>query len=113
MSEDACVLNQTERAIVEEQLMETCDFRGWTLHAKNCRSNHMHYVIGGEATPKKIRIDTKAWCTRRLKRDSRQRRENWWTERGSVRWVYNEDGLATVIEYVNEAQDRKYRDHLS
>ena len=68
----------------------------------------MHIVIGAHDTdPRKIRRDIKAWCTRRLKEKFDPERENWWAERGSIRWVWNAESLSTVIEYATEAQDRK------
>jgi len=108
MTAEACRLNQSERTLVETQVHETCLHRGWTLYAANCRSNHMHIVIGSQFTdPKKIRRDIKAWCTRRLKEKSNPLRQNWWAERGSIRYIWNSDSLSTVIEYVTEAQDRQ------
>ncbi|QDT07232.1 Transposase IS200 like protein [Rubripirellula lacrimiformis] len=107
MTEDACKLTLPMRLLCNKQVRETCQFRGWQVHAANCRSNHMHIVIGAnEATPKKIRRDIKAWCTRRLKEDFDSKRENWWAERGSIRWVWNEESLATVVGYATEAQDQ-------
>ena len=111
MTEGACILNPQQRLIVETQLLETCNHRGWVLYAKNCRSNHVHIVVGADnVAPKKLRGDLKAWCTRRLKETSDPCRENWWAERGSIRWVFSEEELARVIEYVNDAQDRKHLD---
>ena len=111
MAEDACVLQPQQRLMVENQLEETCQYRGWVLLAKSCRSNHMHVVVGAHnVTPKKLRSDIKAWCTRRSKERSETARDCWWTERGSVRWVYTEEELERVIQYVNEAQDRKHLD---
>ena len=111
MREDACILKESERRIVETQVAETYEYRGWTLYALSCRSNHLHVVVGAADTnPKKIRTDLKAWCTRRLKDNADSERENWWAERGSIRWIFNEDSLETVVLYVAEAQDRKYRD---
>lgn len=111
MSEDACILTPCERAIVERQVAETCQHRGWTLHAVNCRSNHLHAVISAPNTnPKKIRVDIKAWCTRRLKELSDSTRDNWWAERGSIRWIFTEESLETVTLYVIDAQDRKHLD---
>ena len=108
MSEDACILNPAMRSIVERQLEETCEHRGWILHARNCRSNHMHAVIGAYNTePKKIRRDIKAWCTRRLKENADPERQNWWAERGSIRWIFDDEGLDVATRYVDVAQDRK------
>ncbi len=114
MAEDACVLSPYERRIVERQLEQTCFHRSWTLHARNCRSNHFHAVIAAvDIAPDKIRRDIKAWCSRRLKERSFRERDNWWSERGSIRHVYDEDGLDAVIQYVNDAQDRKHLYHQS
>ncbi|MEO1526684.1 MAG: transposase [Planctomycetota bacterium] len=107
MSECAVRLTKDLRNRVEEQIAETCQYRNWTLHAVNCRSNHLHLVVSAAGTPpKKIRADLKAYTTRCLKSlDSR--RNNWWAERGSIRWINNNEDLATVVRYVNDAQDRK------
>lgn len=111
MTDDACRLTAAERAIAERQVAETCERRGWTLHAVNCRSNHMHAVITArDVSPRKIRIDVKAWCTRRLKESSDPARTNWWADRGSIRWIFDENGLETVVGYVTEAQDRMDRE---
>ena len=70
MNENACFLTPDDRLIVEQQLQETCDHRAWVLHAQNCRSNHMHVLVGCvNVRPKKIRADIKAWCTRRWKKN--------------------------------------------
>jgi len=112
MSEKQCLLSPAQRLLVTAQAEETCGHRGWTLFAVDCRSNHAHFVVGAFNTDaKKIRIDLKAWCTRRLKKDSKLPRDHWWAERGSIRWVWDEDSLAKVIEYVTEAQNRKDLDH--
>ena len=111
MNEDACVLEVPARTVVETQVAETCRFRSWFLHAVNCRSNHMHVVVGAaETNPKKIRTDLRARCTRRLKQQVDPNRENWWAERGSIRWIFDEESLEPVILYVRDAQDRKDRE---
>ena len=109
MKENACILNRPQRRLVESQVAETCEYRGWVMHAVNCRSNHMHIVVTAAADthPKKIRIDLKAWCTRRLKEQFDPARENWWAERGSVRYVWNTDSLENVIQYTKLGQDKK------
>ena len=52
----------------------------------------------------------KAWCTRKLKKReeslNHSPRSNWWTQRGSKRWLNDEANLASAMEYVIEAQDR-------
>lgn len=108
MKEDARILTPEQRAVVEKQVQETCTFRKWVCHAVNCRTNHMHVVVAAfETKPKKIRVDLKAWCTRRLKERSQPPvAENWWAERGSIRWIFTDEDLHRKLEYVNDAQDR-------
>lgn len=110
LPEEQCVLSVPERQIVLKQILQTFDFRKWIHYASDCRSNHAHIVIGAaNTTPKKIRVDVKAWCTRRFREHSRADWENWWAERGSIRFVWTEASLQTVIQYVTESQDRKGR----
>ena len=112
MTEDACRLNEKQRLAVEAQLAETCQHRGWLLHAANCRTNHVHAVVSAPGTaPKKIRKDLKAWATRCLKDGFDRTRDNWWAERGSIRFLNNEKSMEAAVTYVLDAQDRKDRDH--
>jgi hypothetical protein len=111
MTETQCLLTSLEREIVLNQILETCKLRGWQHFVSDCRSNHAHVVLNAVNTkPDKVRADIKAWCTRRLRERSRPERENWWAERGSVRYVWDEDSLSKVIQYVSEAQNAKGRD---
>jgi REP element-mobilizing transposase RayT len=106
MTEDSCILTPAQRRAVESQVAETCKHRGWKLHAVNCRSNHVHVVLSADvAIPKKIRSDLKAWTTRTLKKEFDSARENWWAERGSIRYLNNDDELESAILYVRDAQD--------
>ena len=107
MTEDACRLSEQQRDAVEKQIAETCRHRGWKLHAVNCRSNHVHIVVSaGSTRPKKIRADLKAWATRCLKQQFDATRENWWAERGSIRFLWDESSLEAAVMYVTEGQDR-------
>lgn len=108
MTEDACRLDHVQRTAVEMQIDETCQYRGWYLHAVNCRSNHVHVVISaGNTRPQKIRTDLKAWATRCLKQQFDGGRDNWWAERRSIRFLFDTDSLDLAIKYVTDGQDRK------
>jgi REP element-mobilizing transposase RayT len=131
MTEDACRLDGEQRNAVERQIAETCKFRGWELHAVNCRSNHVHVVVAANLDPGAVRNQLKAWSTRRLKELDAQRRqsgaatptgsvsggrreqglrENWWAERGSQRYINDPESLEAAVLYVRDAQD-KPREH--
>ncbi len=119
LTEDACLLDQDQRRLVELTIGDHCRVRGWTLYTVNCRSNHVHVIVAGDREPKEIREQFKAWCTRRLKALQQERlrplsaqdcsaaaiRQNWWAERGSALYVNDEEGLEALIHYVREAQD--------
>jgi REP element-mobilizing transposase RayT len=110
MAEDSCRLNAQQRDAVERQIEETCRRRNWPLHAVQCRSNHVHVVLSaGDVYPKKVRADLKAWATRCLKECFDADRENWWAERGSIRYLYDERSLEAAIVYVTDGQDRSPR----
>lgn len=116
MTEDACRLAPHQRDRVEAQVAETCRYKGWTLHAVNCRGNHIHIVLTSPAAPTVIRDQIKAWCTRRLNEQQtalgirpKDQRRNWWTERGSIRWIFTDSDLADAIDYVLNHQDNRDR----
>jgi len=119
MTEDACRFDVEQRVVVDKQVAETCQVRGWVLHAVNCRTNHSHVVVTAKQAPKIVRNQLKAWCTRRLKElevvrlqaqgrpfDASAIRENWWAERGSQRFINDEESLEAAILYVRDGQDK-------
>jgi REP element-mobilizing transposase RayT len=131
MTEDACSLDNEQRKLVETTIADHCRIRGWYLHTVNCRTNHVHVVVTASRDPDEVREQFKAWCTRKLKelQQSRTRsatlarrasegrlparrasevvsdiRRNWWTERGSKRFIGDEESLEAVIRYVRDLQ---------
>jgi REP element-mobilizing transposase RayT len=121
MTEGACVLDDEQRRVVERTIREHCQIRGWTLHAVNCRTNHLHVVVTAQRHPDEVREQFKAWCTRKLKALERSRgdtnptrkrgrsiRENWWAERGSKRYINDEESLEAAVLYVRDGQDEKH-----
>ena len=129
MKEPACFLEERQQELVEATIRDHCDIRKWQLHAVNARSNHVHVVVTSTREPDDVRDQFKAWCTRKLKEQQRATitarrasegtdssnpaiviRENWWTEKGSQRYILDEESLEAVIIYVLEAQDRMGRD---
>jgi REP element-mobilizing transposase RayT len=120
MTEDACQLDSIERGLVEQTVEQHCAVRGWTLHAVNCRSNHLHVVVTASRHPDEVRDQLKAWTVRRLKElwskraaeqpdNSRRPRAKWWAERGSARYLNDEASLEAAILYVRDAQDLSRR----
>jgi REP element-mobilizing transposase RayT len=110
LTEDPCVLDFDQRRLVEETITKHCELRGWYLHVVNCRTNHVHVVVTAPVDPEIARDQFKSWCTRQLKTHqaviapSHAVRIKWWTERGSNRWLNDEESLAAAIQYVRDCQ---------
>jgi hypothetical protein len=83
------------------------------LHAVNCRSNHCHVVVTAvDCDGEQVRDQFKSWATRRLKEHrcaqadlAEDVREHWWTRKGSVRKLFDEESLEAAIVYTIEAQE--------
>ena len=106
MPEQSVVLTTHQRHVVEDAIVEQCTFRGWTLHAVNCRTTHVHVVVStGERITHRVMGRFKAWCSRRLSEGFHSKRK-WWTKGGSMRRLYDHRAIEAVVEYVVECQDR-------
>ncbi len=110
MAEDAVVLSPSQRAAVEAMIVKHCAFRGWVLHARNARTNHVHVVASAPATGDTMRSQFKLWCSRALSEQAglavrgKDGQRRWWTEAGDIEWIDSDESLASVVHYVNELQ---------
>jgi REP element-mobilizing transposase RayT len=105
--EPACYLDFEQRALVEQTVEKHCEIKNWKLHAVNARTAHVHAVITSKHDPEIVREQLKAWCTRKLNELNELNasrgapyRSNWWTEKGSIRSIGDEESLEAVIHYV-------------
>ena len=108
------LLDPDQRRVVEAEVLRHCQHRGWQLWACQARSNHVHVVVtAGPVSGRIVRDQLKANCTRGL-------REKWsafrdrlvWTKGGDWQCLNTDESLAGAVEYVQDVQDRKGRDHL-
>jgi REP element-mobilizing transposase RayT len=112
MTHTTLTLDTEQRRIVEDTVADHCGIRSWHLHAVNARTQHVHVVVSAPGRdPEDVMDQFKAWCTRKLKKRERSRqsageklRQNWWTLRGSKRWLNDEDELEATVFYVREGQ---------
>ena len=118
MTSEPVVLTQAQRQAVEDTIRRHCEIRGWTLHAVNVRTNHIHVVLTALVSPETAMERLKAWCSRRLseledgpaqpagrpEKRNKNGRRRWWTEHGSTKWINDEPYLSNAIQYVNERQ---------
>jgi Transposase IS200 like len=101
--ENAVVLNTTQRQTVETTIACHCTLRKWNLHVVNCRTNHVHVVVTANCPPQQVRVQFKAWCTRKLQEHDSERK-HWWSERGWDRFLDDEPALLAAIHYVRDCQ---------
>ncbi|HKB03725.1 MAG TPA: transposase [Gemmataceae bacterium] len=97
------VLTSEQRAAVAEQIRETCAIRGWTIHALNVRTTHVHVVVTADAAPERVMEQLKAWASRRLNRLTGGK-GHWWVYHGSTKWINDPGYLQNAITYVTELQ---------
>jgi REP element-mobilizing transposase RayT len=95
-------LDESRRRSVDHAIRETCILRKWHLHALNVRTNHVHSVVAiGLIQPERALSAFKANATRQMREDGCWRRESSpWAEKGSKRYLWNEQSVAKAIEYV-------------
>lgn len=113
MSESAVLLDRSQRGLVEQAIRDHCELRHWNLHAVNCRSNHCHVVVTApDYDGEQVRDQFKSWATRSLKKqelescpDQKKHREHWWTRKGSVRKLFDEESVEAAVIYTLESQD--------
>ena len=107
MTESAITLDTPQRRLVEEVITKHCAIRGWSLHAVNCRSNHVHVVVSANDRAIEVpREQFKSWSTRKLKESAGAACRQWWSERGWDLYLDDERALHDAILYVTEGQDQ-------
>ncbi len=103
LKQEPVTLTLEQRALVERTIRKHCEIRGWTLHAVNVRTNHVHVVVTAPVAPEKVMGEFKAWCARRLNELASAKQE-WWTRHGSTKWINDTSYLENAITYTVEGQ---------
>ena len=105
MAQAPSVLETLHREIVDAAIRDVCVYRGWTLHALNVRTNHVHLVVSAGLTPEQVMTSLKAWSTRRL-REAGLVDEGIkpWSRHGSTRYLWRVDEIEAACSYVLDAQ---------
>jgi len=99
-------LSDTQRKAVHDAILSVCEHRGWTAHALNVRTNHVHVVVSGAASPERIMNTFKSWATRRLRdADLIHSDTRTWSRHGSTRYLWKQEQIEAAYSYVMEAQD--------
>ena len=98
-------LDRDRRSAVLGSLQEVCAHRGWTLLAAHIRTNHVHAIVEGEATPERMMNDFKSYasrCLNRLNPEEGDRKR--WARHGSTRWLWKREQISAALHYVVDEQ---------
>ena len=106
LKSEPLLLDAPRRESVEAAVRETCELRGWRLRAINVRTNHVHMVVSiGATLPGRALNAFKANATRRLRQSGQwSQRHSPWVDKGSRRFLWNEQSIERAVEYVNNGQ---------
>jgi REP element-mobilizing transposase RayT len=104
------VLEREQRLIVDQAIRDVCEYWGWTLHALNVRTNHVHFVLNASHSPEQVMTTLKAWSTRRLREAGLVDADaKLWSRHGSTRYLWTMADIETACRYVTEEQGSDLR----
>ena len=100
-------LSAEQRSVVERAIQNTCTIREWKLLAVNARTNHVHVVASCNGTrPELVLNALKSNATRTLRQQGYWKNPHSpWSDHGSKRYLWSEQGIQQAIEYVTNWQD--------
>jgi REP element-mobilizing transposase RayT len=106
LSHEPVTLDAARRQAIECALTDTCRRRFWGLMAHNIRTNHAHVVVDTLGKAGSLALNAfKANATREMRqRGLWQINRSPWSDKGSIRHLWNEQSVAAAIEYVLHGQ---------
>lgn len=108
MKQPPYILDKQRREAVLAAIIEVCEYRKWRLIAVHVRADHVHGVVQADINPERIMIDFKAYSSRKLNRmgfENKNRRR--WSRHGSTVYIWDEQGVADVMNYVVNGQGKE------
>jgi REP element-mobilizing transposase RayT len=109
MTTESVILNEEQRAIVDDVIVKHCQIRNWLLHARNVRTMHGHVVLSANVDGETAREQLKARASRRLSEHAGLPRtkdsdgaKKWFTQKGNIEEIWNNCHLEAVIRYVED-----------
>lgn len=108
MADSPVVLDPFMRQIADAAMRQACVELGWTVHALEVRSNHVHAVITAtDSSPGKVMGILKVRGSLALKAlPPGAERNRWWTRDGSKRLLTSPAAVQGAIEYVRNQDQR-------
>jgi len=98
-------LNDRQRPVVRDTILEVCEHRGWRALAINVRAEHVHVVVEAADEPETVMNAFKSYATRRLREAGLAGAdERLWARHGSTRYLNEPSSVAAARHYVVEEQ---------
>ena len=112
MKQPEVILDAKMRKATEDAIREVCEHRKWILRAINVRTNHAHTVVlTGVRNPEKVLNAFKAYATRKMRETGCWKSDRSpWVDKGSERWLWNEQSIWYACDYVINGQGDDLRD---
>lgn len=105
LKQEPVALNDRQRRLVHESIVEVCAFREYLTRAINVRSNHVHAVVSKAQTPEKIVNEFKSYSTRRLRKEHEfSPVEKIWARGASTRYLWKPHHVEAAVDYVLYSQ---------
>ena len=113
MKEEIVLLNDAQIEVVAKTISDHCLKRRWTIFAIAVKTNHVHVLVEADRKGQIVRDQLKAWCSRRLSDQAGLKtiqtktggRRRWFTERGYVSQIEDEEYFQEAIAYVENQNE--------
>lgn len=95
------VLNLSQRRYVDSIIPSICQKGGWVYHIAAAGGDHIHVLLTADADGTAVRKWFKRWLGEKLmEKWPLSTGQSYWSEGGSVKWVWKEDYFNTVQGYL-------------
>jgi REP element-mobilizing transposase RayT len=111
LSHSPVELEEKQRTIVLDTILQHCSLKQWRLYAAHVRSNHVHTVIQAEHPIDAVMTGLKIWSTRKLSENGYVYTKVW-TVGGSKRFIFSENKLREKMHYVIYEQGIMMQYHI-
>jgi REP element-mobilizing transposase RayT len=97
------VLSLEQQRFVESILPHICERGDWDFHIAACQPDHVHVLLASDTHGNAVRRWLKTWLSEALSKQwPEENCRAWWAEGGSVRWIWEQDHLVRVYDYVHK-----------
>ncbi len=107
-------MNSDQRGVTLEAIRGVCHHKRWELLAAHLRTNHVHVVVAGDATPEFVMNTFKSYASRALNLHEPETKGRLrWARHGSTRYLFACDQIDAAVRYVVEKQGEPMACHTS